>query len=89
VYAVCCLPSVTLGKAFAEYFLGFAVCRGHTTNLSIPVVNSRNVLMRLDLWRARNGKYVVIVLAVPIGMEQQIPNSISWRWGGSVSTNHL
>jgi len=45
--------------------------------------------MRLDLWKAEKGKYVVIVLAVPIKVEQQIPNSISWRWGGSVSTNHL
>ena len=30
VDAVCCLPSITLGKAFAECFLGFAVCPGHT-----------------------------------------------------------
>ena len=38
VYAECRLPSVTLGKGFAECFLGFGMCRGHTTNLGIPVV---------------------------------------------------
>ena len=32
------MPSVTLGKAFAELFLGFAVCPGHTAKLLIPVV---------------------------------------------------
>ena len=43
MYAECCLPSVTHGKAFAEYFLGFAVCRGHMTNFQIPVVIDRLV----------------------------------------------
>jgi len=32
------LPSVTLGKPFAECFLGFAECRWHSANLLIPVV---------------------------------------------------
>jgi len=38
VYAVCCLPSVTLGKVFAECFLGFALCLGHTAKIRFPVV---------------------------------------------------
>ena len=38
VYTEYRLLSVTLGKGFAECFLGFAMWRGHTTNLGIPVV---------------------------------------------------
>ena len=36
----CRLPSVTLGKAFAECFLGFAVCLGHTAKVLFPVVHA-------------------------------------------------
>jgi hypothetical protein len=32
------LPSVTLGKAFAACFLGFAECFRHSAKLLIPVV---------------------------------------------------
>ena len=32
------LPSVTLGKAFAECKIAFAVCLGHTAKELIPVV---------------------------------------------------
>ena len=35
--SVVCL-SVTLGKPFAECFLGFAECPGHSANLLFPVV---------------------------------------------------
>ena len=38
VDAVCCLPSVTLDKSFAECFLGFAVCLWHTAKLLFLVV---------------------------------------------------
>jgi hypothetical protein len=40
------LPSVTLGKAFAECKIAFAVCLRHTTKELIPVVDaaSRNSL---------------------------------------------
>jgi len=40
LFAECRLPSVTLGKAFVECFLGFTVCTGHTAKLLIPVVPS-------------------------------------------------
>jgi hypothetical protein len=33
------LPSVTLGKAFAECKIAFAVCLRHTTKELIPVVS--------------------------------------------------
>jgi hypothetical protein len=33
------LPSVTLGKAFAECKIAFAVCLEHTTKELIPVVS--------------------------------------------------
>jgi hypothetical protein len=32
------LPSVTLGKAFAECFYGFAECFGHSAKRPFPVV---------------------------------------------------
>ena len=38
MYAVYCLLSVTLGKVFAECFLGFVVCLGHTAKIMFPVV---------------------------------------------------
>ena len=38
------MPSETLGKGFAECFLGFAMCRGHTANLGIPVVSWENLI---------------------------------------------
>jgi hypothetical protein len=34
------LPSVTLGKAFAECKIAFAVCLEHTTKELIPVVRA-------------------------------------------------
>ena len=37
-------PSVTLGKPFAECFLGFAECQGHSANLLIPVVYVPKIL---------------------------------------------
>jgi len=40
VDTVCCLPSVTLNKSFAECFLGFAVCLWHTAKLLFPEVIS-------------------------------------------------
>jgi hypothetical protein len=33
------LPSVTLGKAFAECTIAFAVCLRHTAKALIPVVS--------------------------------------------------
>jgi hypothetical protein len=41
------LPSVTLGKAFAECKFAFAVCLRHTAKELIPVVVSTN--MRNDV----------------------------------------
>ena len=38
LFAVSCLPCVTLGKHFAECKPAFAVCRGHTANRHSPVV---------------------------------------------------
>jgi hypothetical protein len=32
------LPSVTLGKAFADFFYGFAECFRHSAKRLIPVV---------------------------------------------------
>jgi hypothetical protein len=37
-FAELSLPSVTLGKAFAECFLGFAECFRHSTKKLISVV---------------------------------------------------
>jgi hypothetical protein len=37
------LPSVTLGKAFAECKIAFAVCLEHTAKELIPVVNVKHV----------------------------------------------
>jgi hypothetical protein len=36
------LPSVTLGKGFAECKIAFAVCLEHTAKELIPVVNRSN-----------------------------------------------
>jgi len=41
INAVCCMPSVTLGKAFAECFWAFAECPWHSANLLYPVVYVR------------------------------------------------
>ena len=41
LFAVSCLPCVTLGKHFAECKPAFAVCRGHTANRHSPVVCQR------------------------------------------------
>ncbi|KAL6624383.1 hypothetical protein ACP70R_031704 [Stipagrostis hirtigluma subsp. patula] len=38
-FAETLLPSVTLGKAFAECILGFAECLGHSANSLSPVVH--------------------------------------------------
>jgi hypothetical protein len=38
LYAESCLPSVTLGKIFAECFKGFAECFRHSAKATIPVV---------------------------------------------------
>jgi hypothetical protein len=38
------LPSVTLGKAFAECFEGFAECFGHSAKRSFPVVKNKRTL---------------------------------------------
>jgi hypothetical protein len=40
------LPSVTLGKAFAECKIAFAVCLEHTAKELIPVVGEPNRLYR-------------------------------------------
>jgi hypothetical protein len=37
------LPSVTLGKAFTEYFPGFAKCFRHSTNKLFPVVMTKTL----------------------------------------------
>jgi hypothetical protein len=37
------LPSVTLGKAFAECKIAFAVCLRHTAKKLIPVVSNGNI----------------------------------------------
>jgi hypothetical protein len=42
------LPSVTLGKGFAECKIAFAVCLEHTAKKLIPVV------VVLDMWRECN-----------------------------------
>jgi hypothetical protein len=38
IFAECSLPSVTLGKAFAECKIVFAECRRHSAKNAIPVV---------------------------------------------------
>jgi hypothetical protein len=38
IFAECSLPSVTLGKAFAEYKIAFAECLRHSAKNAIPVV---------------------------------------------------
>jgi len=37
-FAECLLPSVTLGKDFAEWNLSFAECNGHSAKFGSPVV---------------------------------------------------
>jgi hypothetical protein len=39
------LPSVTLGKAFAECKIAFVVCLRHTAKELIPVVNARYLVL--------------------------------------------
>jgi hypothetical protein len=41
IFAECSLPSVTLGKAFAECKIAFAECR-HSAKNAIPVANGAN-----------------------------------------------
>ena len=41
VYGECCSPSVTLGEPFAECFMSFAECFGHSANSRSPVVMGR------------------------------------------------
>jgi hypothetical protein len=38
IFAECSLPSVTLGKAFAECKIAFAECLRHSAKNAIPVV---------------------------------------------------
>jgi hypothetical protein len=38
IFAECSLPSVTLGKAFAEYKIAFAECLRHSAKNEILVV---------------------------------------------------
>jgi hypothetical protein len=38
IFAECSLPSVTLGKAFAECKIAFAECFRHSAKKAIPVV---------------------------------------------------
>jgi hypothetical protein len=42
------LPSVTLGKAFAECKIAFAVCLRHTAKKLIPVVNRYSLPIRTN-----------------------------------------
>jgi hypothetical protein len=42
-FAECSLPSVTLGKAFAECKIAFAECLRHSAKNAIPVVMCRNL----------------------------------------------
>jgi hypothetical protein len=41
IFAECSLPSVTLGKAFAECKIAFAECLRHSAKNAIPVVNKK------------------------------------------------
>jgi hypothetical protein len=43
------LPSVTLGKAFAECTIAFAVCLRHTAKALIPVVRETILFIELCL----------------------------------------
>ena len=45
MYTECRLLSVTLSKAFAECFLGFAVCLGHTAKILSPVVIEKAIVL--------------------------------------------
>jgi len=47
VYGECYSPSVTLGEQFAECFMPFAECSGHSANSTSPVVKQSN-LFRVD-----------------------------------------
>ena len=58
VDVVCSLPSVTLGKSFAECFSGFAECLWHTAKLLFPVVFVSNIEL------ARKSGHVYLVLTV-------------------------
>jgi hypothetical protein len=42
IFAECSLPSVTLGKGFAECKIAFAECLRHSAKNAIPVVCSSN-----------------------------------------------
>jgi hypothetical protein len=42
IFAECSLPSVTLGKAFAECKIAFAECLRHSAKNAIPVVRHYN-----------------------------------------------
>jgi hypothetical protein len=44
------LPSVTLGKVFAECFLGFAECLRHSAKELCPVVAGRAAGRRVKPW---------------------------------------
>ena len=47
-FAVCGLPSVALGKPFAEWKRGFAECLGHSAKRLCPVVSSASKSCLLD-----------------------------------------
>jgi len=50
-YAECHLPSVTLGKRFAECFWGFAECPWHSTKFLYPVVTRTIAVTMLQMCR--------------------------------------
>ena len=53
INAVCCMPSVTLGKAFAGCFWAFAECFWHSTNLLYPVVDVCGQILQWVCWTCR------------------------------------
>jgi hypothetical protein len=71
------LPSVTLGKAFAECKIAFAVCLEHTAKELIPVVisNSLNTLYIVDLLRL----FRLLKIYPPLRTEAQRGEATYWR----------
>jgi hypothetical protein len=49
IFAECSLPSVTLGKAFAECKIAFAECLRHSAKNAIPVVLHSKCMMSVGV----------------------------------------
>ena len=68
LFAVSCLPCVTLGKHFAECKPAFAVCPWHTANMHSPVVTGACIF--LNLFQNLTGVVLLVVGGVPVMTER-------------------